>query len=68
MKTEIKVEGMTCGHCTKAVHNLIAELQGVQNVEVNLESSKAIVEFDGTIISSKEIVEAINQTHYSASL
>lgn len=68
MEVKIKIEGMSCGHCSKAVHNVIAELPGVQNAKVDLDSASAVVEFDEKVISPERIVEAVNQTHYSASL
>ncbi len=40
MKTvEIKVEGMSCGHCVNTVTNAISEVNGVQEVQVSLEKT-----------------------------
>jgi len=36
MKKTLLVEGMSCGHCEKAVKNALKELNGVLKVEVDL--------------------------------
>ncbi|WP_313755813.1 cation transporter [Tissierella sp.] len=47
MKKTLLVEGMSCGHCEKAVKNALKELNGVFNVEVDLSSKKVEVEGEG---------------------
>ena len=49
LKTELKIEGMMCQHCVKHVHNALAKMDGVTNVEVSLENKNAVV------TSTKEI-------------
>ncbi len=40
----LKIEGMSCEHCVKAVRDALAEVPGVDKVEaVNLDSGEAIV-------------------------
>ena len=36
-KVTLSVEGMSCGHCVKAVEGSVGKLQGVSDVKVNLE-------------------------------
>ncbi len=47
MKKTLLVEGMSCGHCEKAVKNALGELEGVSKVEVDLGSKKVKVEGEG---------------------
>lgn len=47
MKKTLLVEGMSCGHCEKAVKNALKELDGVSKVEVDLASKKVEVEGEG---------------------
>ena len=61
-KTTIVVEGMSCGHCTNAVKNLIEEVIGVERAEVNLDSMEANVSFDASTTNSEAIIENINST------
>jgi copper chaperone len=39
----LKVEGMSCGHCTAAVKRALEAVAGVTSVEVNLEQGRAEV-------------------------
>lgn len=68
MKKEIKVQGMSCGHCVKSVTEIISEIKGVTSVEVNLSDASASLEFDEDKVSVKEILDAVNDTHFKASL
>jgi copper chaperone len=47
MKKKILIEGMSCGHCVKHVNNALSEVEGVTNIEVNLEGKYALVEAAG---------------------
>jgi copper ion binding protein len=38
-----EVEGMTCGHCVNAVSSEIAQLAGVSDVAVDLDTGKVAV-------------------------
>ena len=65
MKVTTGVYGMTCGHCQKRVADTISSLEGVESVEVDLESKKATVNFDPQKISLDEIKGAIQKAGYS---
>ena len=43
MQTTLKIEGMMCKHCQKHVHDALAKMDGVTNVEVSLENNSATV-------------------------
>lgn len=45
-KTVLNVQGMSCGHCVAAVQGALDALAGVSNVQVDLASGKAEVEYD----------------------
>ncbi|NLC03648.1 MAG: heavy-metal-associated domain-containing protein [Tissierellia bacterium] len=62
MKKTILVEGMTCGHCEKAVKNALGELDGVKTVAVDLESKK--VEVEGENLLDDKLKEAIEEAGY----
>lgn len=40
MKT-IKVKGMSCEHCVKAVSKALSEIEGIENVNVELSKGEA---------------------------
>ena len=49
MQTTLKIEGMMCKHCQKHVHDALAKMDGVTEVEVSLEKNLA------TVTATKEI-------------
>ena len=51
-----EVEGMTCGHCVKAVTDELSAVPGVRSVEVDLDSGRATVTSDGGV--DREAVRA----------
>jgi copper ion binding protein len=61
MKKKLLIEGMSCGHCVMHVKNALMELEGVANVEVNLEDKSALVELSSAVEDStlKEAVEDV---------
>ncbi|MFJ8263713.1 copper chaperone CopZ [Rummeliibacillus sp. NPDC094406] len=63
-KIQLKVEGMSCGHCVKAVENGVGELNGVETVNVNLEQGLVDVAFDDLKVTTENIKEAIEEEGY----
>jgi copper chaperone len=45
-KMTLKIEGMSCGHCVKAVTDAIKGIAGVSEVTVSLEEGTAKFSFD----------------------
>lgn len=60
----LNVQGMSCGHCVKAVESGVNELNGIDNVTVNLEAAKVDVAFDDAQVSVDDIKEAIEDQGY----
>ncbi|GAB4132398.1 MAG: copper chaperone CopZ [Bacteroidia bacterium] len=61
-KLNIKITGMTCGHCEKFVKSVITELNGVKSAEVSYSNGDAHVVIDNALIHAEQIVAAINDT------
>jgi copper ion binding protein len=60
----LKVEGMSCHHCTEAVTRAIRALPGVENVEVSLQKKAAEVRYDESVVSEAELAAAIEGEGY----
>jgi copper chaperone len=58
------VPGMHCGHCTAAVTRELVRVEGVQNVDVDLETKLVIVE--GADLDDAVLVAAIDEAGYDA--
>ncbi|NLN43958.1 MAG: heavy metal translocating P-type ATPase [Methanosarcina sp.] len=65
MEVTIGVYGMTCGHCQKRVADAISSLEGIESVDVNLESKRVTVSFDSEKVSLDEIKATIQKAGYS---
>ena len=63
MTTELTVNGMTCGHCEKAVQNALKSVPGVQDVRVNLQDGTATVQGDA---DPQALVAAVTEEGYGA--
>lgn len=61
IKKELKVEGMSCGHCTAAVERLLNEQDSVQSSTANLPDN-VIVEFDESKTSIEDLKKIINDS------
>ena len=60
----LKVDGMSCGHCVKAVEGSVGELSGVKKVEVDLNGKTVTVGYDPDSVSIDAIKEAIDDQGY----
>ncbi|PRR69768.1 heavy-metal-associated domain-containing protein [Clostridium thermopalmarium] len=63
MKKKILIEGMSCGHCVSHVKEALSELNGVNSVDVNLDSKTAIIEAS-TDVKDEDIKFAIDDAGY----
>ena len=61
METNLKIEGLSCGHCVNAVDTILKELNGVNNATVSLPDN-ADISFDENKVSLEEIKQAINDS------
>ncbi|MCM3737024.1 copper chaperone CopZ [Bacillus cytotoxicus] len=64
MTITLNVQGMTCNHCKMAVTNALTELEGVQNVEVQLQEGTVNVEYDEAKVDVEKMKEAIEDQGY----
>ena len=63
MITVLKVKGMSCQHCVMSVTKALNQLEGIKNVQVDLQ--KGEVRFDNTKqIASDRIEKAISEAGY----
>jgi copper ion binding protein len=65
-KSVINVQGMSCGHCVKAVESAVKALPGIVSVDVDLKKQTAAVEFDESKTALEGIREAIREAGYDA--
>ena len=61
IKKELKVEGMSCGHCTAAVERLVNDVYGVISYTVSLPND-VVIEFDETKTTIEDLKKIINDS------
>lgn len=59
---------MTCSACSSRVDKAVAKLSGIKNHSVNLLKNTMLIEFDERIISTDDIIKAVEDAGYGASL
>ena len=57
MKMNLKVEGMSCQHCVMAVSNALFQLEGVENVQILMDSKAVEVMGDAIYDAGYDVVE-----------
>ncbi|MCE4050800.1 MULTISPECIES: copper chaperone CopZ [Bacillaceae] len=60
----LNVQGMSCGHCVKAVEESVGELEGINQVSVKLDKALVEVSFNETQVSLDKIKETIEDQGY----
>lgn len=58
MRVELNVGGMRCGKCVDKIEKFVGEIEGISLIDVNLQDSKVIVEFESPA-TQELITEAI---------
>lgn len=66
MEKSLKIEGMTCAACAKAVERASKKLQGVIKANVNFATEKLNIKFDETKVTIPDIQAAIEKAGYKA--
>lgn len=61
---ELKVDGMTCDHCVRAVTEAITGVDGVSEASVDLDAGAATLTGDG--VDLEAVVAAIVEEGYEA--
>ena len=56
-----RVPGVSCGHCITAISTQLADVEGVEGVDVDLETKTVIVRGD---VSREAVVAAIDEAGY----
>lgn len=63
--TNFLVPGMTCGHCQQAVTTELSKLDGVTQVDVNLETKSVSVVSVNALVW-EQVVEAVDEAGFEA--
>jgi P-type Cu+ transporter len=62
----LSVEGMHCGSCVALIEETLNERDGVKAALIDLDSARAVVEYDPSTLAVEDIRAAIAEAGYSA--
>ncbi|MFN4336503.1 MAG: heavy metal translocating P-type ATPase [Candidatus Nitrosocaldus sp.] len=60
----LKIGGMHCAGCTRAIQGYLLDMDGIKGCDVNLATEKAVIEYDPSKIDLIRIEEAIEEVGY----
>lgn len=63
-KIDMKIDGMTCAACAKAVERVVKKLDGVENISVNIATDKANINYNPSKVKLSQIKAAIEKAGY----
>ena len=64
----LSVPGMTCATCPITVKKALNKVEGVENIEVNLEKKEAVVTFDDARTKVEALLEATKNAGYPSTV
>ena len=62
----IKIDGMHCHKCERAIQKSLGKLPGVHEVEVDFNSGLASVLFNQSQVEIQQLMDAVNEAGYHA--
>ena len=65
MTKNMKISGMTCGHCVSHVKSALEGVGGVSGADVSLENQEAEVTVSGEVIDT-DLIAAVEAAGYQA--
>ncbi len=67
-KQKFNITGMTCSACSAHVEKAVNKLEGEKTASVNLLANSMVAEYDEGAVSPGDIIDAVVQSGYGASL
>ena len=61
---EMKIEGMTCASCAKAVERVVKKFDGIESINVNIATDKATIIYNPSLVKLSQIKGAIEKAGY----
>jgi len=64
--TTLKITGMHCAHCVRAVKEALEKVDGVRSAEVDLGAGRAQIEYDEARVTPGQLVGVVMDEGYTA--
>ncbi len=62
---ELSVEGLVSIKSEKEVSTILVNLNGVEDVEIDLDDGEVTIEYDDDVLGEDDIIDAIEEMGYS---
>lgn len=59
----LEIDGMSCGHCVKAVTMALQELPGVEVKDVTV--GRAVIDADERVVTPAQVAQAIDEAGFT---
>ncbi len=60
----LKASDISCGHCAATINRAVGELQGVSQVETDVETKRVTVQFNPSQVSLAQIEATMDEEGY----
>lgn len=67
-KIALNIQGMTCASCVARIERVVSKKDGIESINVNLATEKALVQFEKNKLKVEEIIKLIEGAGFSASI
>jgi len=67
-KQTLSITGMTCAACAARIERVVAKMDGVESIAINLASERGTVTFDSEKLTLADIIEKVEKTGYGAAV
>lgn len=64
--TTLRISGMTCDHCVRAVTGALKNVPGVDEADVDLRAGNALVQYDEDRTSPSALAAVVEEEGYDA--
>ena len=68
MQEKYSITGMSCAACSARVEKSVSSLPGMKQCAVNLLKNSMVVRYDDQVLTSAQIIQAVEKAGYGASL
>ncbi|MCR8969749.1 heavy-metal-associated domain-containing protein [Facklamia sp. 7083-14-GEN3] len=65
-KQDFNVQGMSCSHCAQTIQDLLLSMDGVEDVNIQLDTKKITIEHQDPL-TTEDFNHVLKDTHYQLS-